>query len=99
MLGPTLETPRLILRPPFQSDFDAIASMAAEEDTMRFIGGVAPRAGAWRTLATLTGSWALLGYGMFCAIEKETGEWIGRLGRGARAALRAIGRVMRSAGA
>src|SRR5262245_46065462 len=80
MLGPTLETARLILRPPLQSDFDGFAEMAAEVDTMRFIGGAAPRDGAWRTVAALTGSWALLGYGMFSVIEKASGQWIGRMG-------------------
>ena len=80
MLGPTIETARLILRPPAHADFDAWAGMCAEEDTMRFIGGVAPRDGAWRILATMAGSWAVLGFGMFSVIEKETGTWIGRLG-------------------
>jgi RimJ/RimL family protein N-acetyltransferase len=80
MLGPTLETARLILRPPIHDDFDGFASMAQEEDTMRFIGGTAPRDAAWRVMATLTGAWALLGYSMFSVIEKETGRWIGRLG-------------------
>ncbi|MBS0385822.1 MAG: GNAT family N-acetyltransferase [Proteobacteria bacterium] len=80
MIGPTLETARLILRPPSQDDFEAFAAMAREEETMRFIGGVAPRDGAWRSLATLTGSWALLGYSMFSVLEKESGRWIGRLG-------------------
>jgi RimJ/RimL family protein N-acetyltransferase len=80
MLGPTLETARLILRPPIHDDFDAFASMAQEEDTMRFIGGTAPRDAAWRIMAMLTGAWALLGYSMFSVIEKETGRWIGRLG-------------------
>ncbi len=79
-LGPTLLTPRLILRPPTQEDFDAFASMALEEDTMRFIGGTAARDAAWRTMATMAGSWALLGFSMFSVLERETGEWIGRLG-------------------
>ncbi len=79
-LGPTLITPRLILRPPTQEDFDGFASMAQEEDTMRFIGGAAPRDAAWRGMATMAGAWALLGYAMLSVIEKETGEWIGRLG-------------------
>ena len=42
-IGPTLITARLILRPPQHEDFDGFASMAQEEDTMRFIGGLAPR--------------------------------------------------------
>lgn len=79
-IGPTLETPRLILRPPVQADFDGFAGMAQEVDTMRFIGGLAARHGAWRAMATLTGAWSLLGYSMFSVVEKATGRWIGRLG-------------------
>lgn len=80
MIGPTLTTARLILRPPQHEDFDGYASMATEEDTMRFIGGVAPRDAVWRGMATLAGAWALLGYSMFSVLKRDTGEWIGRLG-------------------
>jgi RimJ/RimL family protein N-acetyltransferase len=79
-IGPTLETERLILRPPTQDDFDPFAAMAQEEETMRYIGGLAPRDVAWRSLSALTGSWVLLGYSMFSVIEKAGGCWIGRLG-------------------
>jgi RimJ/RimL family protein N-acetyltransferase len=79
MLGPTLETERLILRPPIQDDFDAWAAMHAEEETMRFIGGVVPRDVAWRGMAAGAGSWALMGFGMFSVIERESGKWLGRL--------------------
>jgi RimJ/RimL family protein N-acetyltransferase len=79
-IGPTLETARLILRPPVQADFDGFAAMAAEEETMRFLGGVAPRDGAWRAMATLTGAWSLLGFSMFSVIDRASGAWIGRLG-------------------
>jgi RimJ/RimL family protein N-acetyltransferase len=80
MTGPTLETARLILRPPIHDDFDGFAAMAQEEETMRYIGGVAARDAAWRTMATVAGAWALLGYSMFSVIEKDTHRWIGRLG-------------------
>ncbi len=80
MTAPTIETPRLILRPPKHEDFDAWAGMHAEDDTMRFIGGTCPRDAAWRVMATMAGSWALQGYGMFSVIERQTGQWIGRLG-------------------
>ncbi len=79
-LGPTLTTARLILRPPTHADFDGYAQMGSEEETMRFIGGLAPRDASWRALASLAGSWALLGYGMFSVLRRDTGEWIGRLG-------------------
>ena len=68
------------MRPPTQDDFDAFAAMAEDEDTMRFIGGTAARDQAWRVMAMLAGSWALLGYGMFSVIEKDSGRWIGRVG-------------------
>ncbi len=80
MIGPTIETARLVLRPPVQADFDGFAAMARETDTMRFIGGAAARDSAWRTMAMVTGAWVLLGYSMFSVIEKSTGQWIGRLG-------------------
>jgi len=78
--GPTLTTARLILRPPQHEDFDGFASMAREEETMRFIGGLMPRDQAWRGMASLAGSWAMLGYGMFSVIRRDTNEWIGRIG-------------------
>jgi RimJ/RimL family protein N-acetyltransferase len=78
--GPTLTTARLILRLPQQEDFDGFAAMAAEEETMRFIGGAAARDAAWRGMATLTGAWALLGYSLFSVVRRDTGEGIGRLG-------------------
>lgn len=80
ILGPTLETARLILRPPQQSDLDGWAAMMADEEAARHIGGVMPRSTAWRTMAGMTGMWPLLGFGMFSAIEKESGQWVGRLG-------------------
>lgn len=80
MLGPTLETERLILRPPRADDLDAWAAFSAEPDTMRFLGGPQSRAVAWRAMAAMAGAWALLGFGMFSVVEKASGRWIGRLG-------------------
>jgi RimJ/RimL family protein N-acetyltransferase len=80
MDGPVLDTPRLVLRPPLEEDLDGYAAMMADEEAARFVGGVMERAGAWRVLAIVAGSWALHGYGMFSVIEKETGRWVGRLG-------------------
>ena len=39
-LAPILETQRLILRAPAPEDFDAWADFAADEETMRYLGGV-----------------------------------------------------------
>ena len=80
MLGPTLETERLVLRPPTQEDFDGFVAMGSEAETMRYLGGVKPADAIWRQLATLAGSWSLLGFSMFSVIEKASGQWVGRLG-------------------
>ena len=75
-----IETPRLLLRPTAAEDFEGWAAFMADEETARFVGGVQPRASAWRSMATMAGSWSLLGFGMFSVIEKTTGHWVGRLG-------------------
>ena len=78
--GPTLETARLILRPPGQEDLDGWVELMGDEEASRFIGGLQGRAQSWRGLATTAGSWAMLGFGMFSMIEKSSGEWVGRAG-------------------
>ena len=75
-----LETRRLILRPPRIEDLDAWSDMMADEQTARFIGGPMPRSMCWRQLMTMIGAWHAAGFAMFAVIEKETGQWIGRLG-------------------
>ena len=79
-LGPTLETQRLILRPPQAEDFEAWAAFKADEATCRHIGGTEPRPAAWRSFATMIGVWHLKGFAMFSVIEKSSGRWVGRLG-------------------
>ena len=78
--GPTIETDRLLLRPPVADDLDGFAAMMADERSARFVGGVMDRNMTWRVLAAMAGSWALHGFGMFSVIEKASGRWIGRLG-------------------
>jgi RimJ/RimL family protein N-acetyltransferase len=77
---PKLETDRLILRPPIAEDFEPWAAFAADEETMRRLGGAQPRSVAWRGICSVTGAWAIRGHSMFSAIEKQTGRWVGRLG-------------------
>lgn len=76
----TLETPRLILRPPRAEDFEGWAAFMADPACARFLGGVQPRTTAWRGFATMVGAWELQGFAMFSVIERRTGTWIGRLG-------------------
>lgn len=78
--GPTLQTARLILRPQRAEDFDGWAELMGDPDCARYIGGVQPRAVAWRGFAQVAGSWQLYGFSMFSVIERATGRWIGRLG-------------------
>lgn len=80
MEGPTLTTPRLILRPMIASDFDAWALFAADPEVMRFLGGAVPRPVAWRAFAAMAGAWSLYGFAMFSVLERDTGRWVGRLG-------------------
>lgn len=75
-----IETERLILRPPIREDFDAYALNMADSEAAHFIGGMQPRAVAWRGFLTLAGAWMIQGYSMFSVIEKATGHWVGRLG-------------------
>jgi RimJ/RimL family protein N-acetyltransferase len=75
-----LETARLILRLPRQSELDDWARFMADPRTANHIGGVQPRSVVWRSMAAMAGSWALTGFGMFSVIEKASGEWVGRLG-------------------
>ncbi len=78
--APRLETARLLLRPPIGDDFEGWARMAADPITMATLGGVQPRAIAWRAFVQMAGSWSLYGFGMFSVIERATGRWIGRVG-------------------
>ncbi|HEY4863629.1 MAG TPA: GNAT family N-acetyltransferase [Xanthobacteraceae bacterium] len=77
---PTLETDRLLLRPPAAEDFDAWAEFCADEAVARFLGGVLDRAGAWRNMCIMTGAWTVRGFSVFSVIEKSSGRWIGRVG-------------------
>ena len=79
-LGPTLETERLILRPPVREDFDAFCAFHADEPTARYLGGVQSPAAVWRIMCVMAGAWHLDGKSMFSVLDKTTGEWVGRIG-------------------
>jgi ribosomal-protein-alanine N-acetyltransferase len=76
------ETERLLLLPwteEYSADF---ARVCADPEAMRFISGGRPltdddiRAIIHRTLAM----WDQYGYGPWAAIDKQTGQWVGRMG-------------------
>lgn len=78
--GPTLTTERLILRPIAREDFDGWAELMADEENSGFIGGPQERPAAWRGMMSMAGAWALEGQAMFSLLDKQTGEWLGRVG-------------------
>lgn len=79
-LGPTLETERLVLRPPMAEDLPAWTAFHADPEVMKFLGGVQAESTAWRGLCGMAGAWALHAFGMFSVLERTTGRWIGRVG-------------------
>ena len=66
---PILETNRLILRGPRQSDLDSYVGYKMSERA-KFTGGPIDREKASLHFAALTGLWALRGYGLFMATLK-----------------------------
>lgn len=78
--GLELLTPRLRLRPVRGEDFDAWAAFCADPETMRHLGGVQPRALAYRSLLAVVGAWHVQGFSFFSVFERDGGQWIGRVG-------------------
>jgi len=77
---PAIETERLVLRLPGDTDLEPMAEMSADPEVMRYLGGAIDRDAVWRVLATMIGHWALRGFGTFTALERATGKVIGRIG-------------------
>lgn len=78
--GLKLETPRLLLRPVRGEDFEAWAAFGADPVAMHHLGGVQPRAVAWRSLLSVVGAWHVQGFSFFSVFERESGQWVGRVG-------------------
>ncbi len=78
---PTLETPRLRLRPYRLDEFDAYAAMWAEPAVIRFIGGEPlSREAAWTRFLRQIGLWHHLGFGFFALEDRATGRFVGEAG-------------------
>ena len=60
-LGPTLETARLVLRPPVAEDFEPWCAFSGDAEASRFLGGVQTPPVVWRSVRYTAGSWALTG--------------------------------------
>lgn len=79
-IGPTLETERLILRPPMAEDFEPWCALHADEEVMKHLGGTQGPELTWRSVCGMAGAWTIEGFSMFSVIEKASGQWVGRLG-------------------
>ena len=71
-IGPTIETDRLILRPPRAEDFDSWVAFHGDAEVMKHLGGVQGPELTWRSMCTMTGAWTIRGFSMFSVIEKAT---------------------------
>lgn len=80
IVGPTLHTERLTLRPPAAEDFEPFAAFAADAEAARYLGGALGREQAFRAWCAIAGAWIVRGYSMFSVIERSTGRWVGRVG-------------------
>lgn len=78
---PVIQTERLILRAPRESDHPAMVAFYAS-DRSRFVGGPCDAFDAWGRLMAGLGHWALRGYGWWVVEERATGAVAGRLGVG-----------------
>lgn len=86
---PVIETERLILREPRESDVPAVAAFNASERSV-FIGGgpeVVAKDGphgaeffGWRIITSSLGHWALRGYGFWTVEDRASGQPAGRVG-------------------
>ena len=88
-----LETSRLILRVPRLTDLDSFAAMMADEETARFIGGVAAREVTWRMLMTLIGAWHATGVSMFSVFGRRPAVGSDGSGHGCRKGARSGSRM------
>jgi len=78
---PVLHTPRLTLREHRLEDFDDLAALWADPEVTRHIGGKpSTSAESWSRLHRYRGHWALLGYGFWAVVERQSGRYAGDIG-------------------
>jgi RimJ/RimL family protein N-acetyltransferase len=78
---PILETERLKLRGHRLDDFNHCAAMWADPKITRYIGGKPlSEEESWTRFLRYVGHWSLLGFGVWVAEEKATGDFVGEIG-------------------
>lgn len=81
ILGPTLTTARLTLRPPQIGDEAHLLALVTPDETRRFLGPFQPtRSDSFARHVRNAGGWALFGYSNFMAFETATGDFVGSMG-------------------
>ncbi len=77
----TIETERARLRLPRLEDFDDYATLWADPDVMRFIGGKRrSREESWARFLLISGMWQHIGYGLWTVEETASGKFAGIAG-------------------
>jgi RimJ/RimL family protein N-acetyltransferase len=79
-LGPTLQTARLILRPPQLGDLDQWVKTDGDKGVARNNGTPEDRLAYYADMLKLAGGWALNGFGSLLLFKKDDGVLIGRVG-------------------
>jgi RimJ/RimL family protein N-acetyltransferase len=79
---PTLATERLSLRAVREEDVEPLYQLMQDPDVVRYIGDrrIPSRQDCWRSIAGWIGHWALRGYGLWAVEERDSGDFIGRVG-------------------
>jgi RimJ/RimL family protein N-acetyltransferase len=77
---PELETERLRLRIPRESDVDSVFDFHADPLTKEIYRVEYSRAEIWRRIATWIGHWQWRGYGNWILEDKSSGHYIGQCG-------------------
>ena len=78
-----IETNRLILRPMEPRDVEPHIAMMSDPTTAAFLSPTKKpqaRADLWRQYASYLGHWQIRGFGFMSVDEKESGDWVGRVG-------------------
>lgn len=80
-LGPTIDTPRLILRPHRVNDYEDCCFLTSDPEAVRMIfQKPMTREETWHRMLRFVGHWALLGYGLLLVEERVTGRVVGEVG-------------------
>jgi ribosomal-protein-alanine N-acetyltransferase len=77
-----IETPRLLLRPFEEGDFDALAAIYGDPEVMRYVGDGTPRdrARVRRSLGSMIEMQSRLGYAPWAVVDPASGDLIGESG-------------------